>query len=153
MKRAIFDQACSTEKSGPTQKVDRLFQNFSGWSELIHSVLDRDFWKFCLNGLFHRFCHLDRSLHHSTFNFRPEQSCKQKLQNRSAFSTRTSAHFRPHTCRTNIKQFTILLQGPKIWNALPLTIASSPSLTTFTGADPGFFLGGVAPLRNDVTDR
>jgi len=21
------------------------------------------------------------------------------------------------------------------------------------GADPGFFLGGVAPLRNDVTDR
>ena len=22
-----------------------------------------------------------------------------------------------------------------------------------TGADPGFFLGGGAPLRNDVTDR
>ena len=24
------------------------------------------------------------------------------------YDTRTSAHFRPHTCRTNIKQFTIL---------------------------------------------
>ena len=25
--------------------------------------------------------------------------------------------------------------------------------TSVTGADPGFFLGGGAPLRNDVTDR
>ena len=47
------------------------------------------------------------------------------------YDTRTSAHFRPHTCRTNIKQFTILYRGPKIWNALPLTITSSPSLSTF----------------------
>ena len=31
------------------------------------------------------------------------------------YDTRTSAH----TCRTNIKQFTILYRGPKIWNALP----------------------------------
>ena len=45
------------------------------------------------------------------------------------YDTRTSAHFRPHTCRTNIKQFTILYRGPKIWNALPLSIASSPSLS------------------------
>ena len=47
------------------------------------------------------------------------------------YDTRTSAHFRPHTCRTNIKQFTILFRGPKIWNALPLSITSSPSLSTF----------------------
>ena len=31
------------------------------------------------------FFHLDRNLHHSTFNFSPEQSCKQKLQNHLAF--------------------------------------------------------------------
>ena len=23
----------------------------------------------------------------------------------------------------------------------------------YSGADPGFFLGGAAPLRNDITDR
>ena len=44
---------------------------------------------------------------------------------------RTSAHFRPHTCRTNIKLFTKLFRGSKIWNALPLSITSSPSLSTF----------------------
>ena len=47
------------------------------------------------------------------------------------YNTIISAHFRPHTCRTNIKQFTILFRGPKIWNALPLSITSSPSLITF----------------------
>ena len=47
------------------------------------------------------------------------------------YDTRTSAHFRPHTCRTNFKQFTIRYRGPKIWNALPLSITSSPSLSTF----------------------
>ena len=47
------------------------------------------------------------------------------------YDTRTPAHFRPHSCRTNIKQFTILFQGPAIWNALPLSIRSSPSLSTF----------------------
>ena len=47
------------------------------------------------------------------------------------YDTTTLAHFRRHTCRTNIKQFTILFQGPEIWNALPLLITSSPSLTTF----------------------
>ena len=36
------------------------------------------------------------------------------------YDTRASAHFRPHTCRTNIKKFTTLFRGPKIWNALLL---------------------------------
>ena len=39
-----------TGKSGPPQKVDLFFRNFSGWSELIHWVLDRNFRKFWLNG-------------------------------------------------------------------------------------------------------
>ena len=47
-----------------------------------------------------------------------------------SYDTRASAHFRPHTCRTNIKQFTTLFRGPKMWNALPLSITSSPSLST-----------------------
>ena len=39
-----------TDKSGPPQKVDSFFRNFSGWTEPIHWVLDRNFRKFCLNG-------------------------------------------------------------------------------------------------------
>ena len=37
------------------------------------------------------------------------------------YNTRT---FRSHACRTNTKQFTILFQGPKIWNSLPNSITS-----------------------------
>ena len=39
-----------TGKSGPPQKVDPLFRNFSGRTEPIHWVLDRIFRKFWLNG-------------------------------------------------------------------------------------------------------
>jgi len=45
-----FDRTGPTEKSGPPRKVDRFFRNFSGWTELIHSVLDRNFRKFWFNG-------------------------------------------------------------------------------------------------------
>ena len=45
-----FDRTGPTEKSGPPRKVDRFFRNFSGWTEPIHSVLDRNFRKFWLNG-------------------------------------------------------------------------------------------------------
>ena len=38
-----------TGKSGPPQKVDQFFRNFSGWTEPIHWVLDQNFRKF-LNG-------------------------------------------------------------------------------------------------------
>ena len=38
-----------TEKSGPPRKVDWFFRNFSGWTEPIHSGLDRNFRKFWLN--------------------------------------------------------------------------------------------------------
>ena len=39
-----------TRKSGPSQKVDPFFRNFSGWTEPILWVLDRNFRKFWLNG-------------------------------------------------------------------------------------------------------
>ena len=39
-----------TGKSGPPQKVGQFFRNFSGWTEPIHWVLDRNFRKFWLNG-------------------------------------------------------------------------------------------------------
>ena len=35
-----------TGKSGPPQNVDQFFRNFSGWTEPIHWVLDRNFRKF-----------------------------------------------------------------------------------------------------------
>ena len=39
-----------TGKSGPPQKVDPFFRNFSGWTKPIHWVLDQNFRKFWLNG-------------------------------------------------------------------------------------------------------
>ena len=43
-------QPSPTGKRGPPQKVDLFFRNFSGWTEPIHWVLDRNFRKFWLNG-------------------------------------------------------------------------------------------------------
>ena len=45
-----FDRTGPTEKSSPPRKVDLIFRNFSVWTEPIHSVLDRNFRKFWLNG-------------------------------------------------------------------------------------------------------
>jgi len=45
-----FDRAGPTEKSDPPRKVDQFFRNFSGWTEPIHSVLDRNFREFWFNG-------------------------------------------------------------------------------------------------------
>ena len=47
------------------------------------------------------------------------------------YSTRYSHLYRPHTCRTNIKQFSILFQGPRIWNSLPNNIKAAPSFNAF----------------------
>ena len=46
-----FDRTGPTEKSGPPRKVGQFFRNFPGWTEPIHSLLDRHFRKFWLNGL------------------------------------------------------------------------------------------------------
>ena len=45
-----FDRTGPTEKSGPPREVGRYFRNFSGWTKPFHSVLDRNFRKFWLNG-------------------------------------------------------------------------------------------------------
>ena len=45
-------------KSGPPQMVDQFFRNFSGWTEPIHRVSDRNFRKFWLNGLRPRSSHV-----------------------------------------------------------------------------------------------
>ena len=47
------------------------------------------------------------------------------------YYTRTASNYRSHICRTNIKQFTILYQGPKVWNSLPTDITSSESHLSF----------------------
>ena len=47
------------------------------------------------------------------------------------YNTRSANNYRSHPCRTNLKQFTILYQGPKIWNSLPSCIRDSPSLSIF----------------------
>ena len=47
------------------------------------------------------------------------------------YNTRVSQQYRPHTCRTNIKQFTVLYQGPKIWNSLPRSVISSTNISVF----------------------
>ena len=49
-------QTGPTRKRGPPQKVDQFFRNFSGWTEPIHWVLDRNFQKFWLNGLRPMYC-------------------------------------------------------------------------------------------------
>ena len=43
------------------------------------------------------------------------------------YGTRTANHYRSHSCRTNLKQFTVLYQGPQIWNSLPILITSLSS--------------------------
>ena len=44
---------------------------------------------------------------------------------------RYSDYHRPHTCRTNIKKFSILFQGPRIWNSLPIDIKNAPTFSMF----------------------
>ena len=47
------------------------------------------------------------------------------------YSTRYSTFYRPHNCRTNIKKFSILFQGPTIWNSLPSNIKNAPTFNIF----------------------
>ena len=42
-----------------------------------------------------------------------------------SYNTRRDTDCRPHFCRTNAKFFSILFQGPKIWNSLPNDIKHS----------------------------
>ena len=47
------------------------------------------------------------------------------------YSTRYSDFYRPHTCRTNIKKFSILFQSRRIWNSLPNNIINVITLNIF----------------------
>ena len=51
------------------------------------------------------------------------------------YETRLASQYRPNFCRTNIKQFSILyggpIRGPKIWNSLPVSLISFPSIFVF----------------------
>jgi len=47
------------------------------------------------------------------------------------YDTRAASNYRVRSCRTNIKKFTTLYQGPKIWNCLPVSIASLSSFPIF----------------------
>ena len=47
------------------------------------------------------------------------------------FSARYSDFYRSHSCTTNIKKFSILFQGPRIWNSLPSNIKSAPTFNIF----------------------
>ena len=47
------------------------------------------------------------------------------------YETWLASQYRPHFCRTNMTQFSILYRGPKIWNSLPVSLISSPSIFVF----------------------
>ena len=46
-------------------------------------------------------------------------------------STRYSDFYQTHLCRTNTKKFSLLFQGPKIWNSLPIHIEATTSAPSF----------------------
>ena len=48
-----------------------------------------------------------------------------------SYSTRNSESYRSHFCRTNFKMFSILYQGPRIWNSLPMHIKTGSSFQSF----------------------
>ena len=67
------------------------------------------------------------SYHH---NLLPSSFCDLFLSSNQVhqYETRLASQYRPHFCRTNIKQFSILYRGPKIWNSLPISLISPPSI-------------------------
>ena len=47
------------------------------------------------------------------------------------YNTRNASSYRSYACNTNVKQFTVLFQGPKIWNSLPDDIKNTESYNCF----------------------
>ena len=47
------------------------------------------------------------------------------------YGTRRASYYRTHLYRTNLKQFTILYLGPKIWDSLPFSVTRSSNLLSF----------------------
>ena len=48
-----------------------------------------------------------------------------------SYQTRQASDYRIPCFRTNVKKFTIVYQGPKLWNPLPLKLKLGPTLKTF----------------------
>ena len=48
-----------------------------------------------------------------------------------SYPTRQCNAYRPQKCRTNIRKFTIISQGPKLWNSLPDDIKSKTTTNSF----------------------
>ena len=59
------------------------------------------------------------------------------------YDTRTASNYQLHSCRMNIKKFTILSQAPRIWNCLP---ASDTNLSNFSVFKSKVFLKIVTKL-------
>ena len=47
------------------------------------------------------------------------------------YNTWNANNYRPYFCRRNIKQFTILHLGPKLWNSLPHNLTELTSYSSF----------------------
>ena len=47
------------------------------------------------------------------------------------YNTRTSHNYKSHFCHTNIKKFTVLFNGPKVWNSLPSYITCCTTKKAF----------------------
>ena len=60
-----------------------------------------------------------------------------------SYNTRSANNYLPHTCRTNLKKFTILYRGPKIWNALSSNIRTSVNSCTFKKKMMQFLLNWI----------
>ena len=72
-----------TGKRGPPQKVDQFFRNFSGWTEPIHWVLDRNFRKFWLNGSRPMYCKKYEGYKKEKFYFDLTRCIKKKIKRKS----------------------------------------------------------------------
>ena len=56
------------------------------------------------------------------------------------YGTKTASYYRTHLYRTNLKQFTILYLGPKIWDSLPASVTRSSNLLSFKTKKQEFLL-------------
>ena len=62
------------------------------------------------------------------------------LQQIHTYNTRNASNYRTHYCGSDLKQFTILHQGPKVWNSLPRDLTLSPRYSSFKTSLEKFLL-------------
>ena len=59
------------------------------------------------------------------------QSLFQTNSSIHSYQTRQAKHYRIPYIRTNIRKFTIVYQGPKFWNSLPIQLKQNSSRNSF----------------------